>query len=87
MNEERNYREVEESIRMMKIQTSNIEKDEFIKDGIKMRINEIMKIIKELVNICKLYFFCISIKHKFHLRQLQKNNENSGIFKMIHATY
>ena len=62
MNEERNYREVEESIRMMKIQTSNIEKDEFIKDGIKMRINEIMKIIKELVNICKIYIFLYKYK-------------------------
>lgn len=36
---------------MMNIQTSNSEKDEFIKDSIKMGINDIIKTIKELVTI------------------------------------
>ena len=51
MNEKRYYREVKENIRMMNIQTSNSEKDEFIKDSIKMGINGIIKTIKELVTI------------------------------------
>lgn len=51
MNEKRYYREVKENIRMMNIQTSNSEKDEFIKDSIKMGINDIIKTIKELVTI------------------------------------
>ena len=71
MNEKRYYREVKENIRMMNIQTSNSEKDEFIKDGTKMGINDIIKTIKELVTIYSSnIFFCISIKHRYLLRRL-----------------
>ena len=43
INEEGNYRELKESIRMMKSQRSNIEPDKLIKDGILIRIDKIIK--------------------------------------------
>ena len=43
MNEERNYRELKESIKMMKSWRRDIEQNKLIKDGMKMRIDEIIK--------------------------------------------
>ena len=43
INEEGNYRELKESIRMMKSQRSNIEPDKLIKDGILIGIDKIIK--------------------------------------------
>ena len=42
INEERNYHELEGSIRKMKIQRSDIEKDELMEDGKRMGIDEIL---------------------------------------------
>ena len=43
MNEERNYRELKESIKMMKSRRRDIEQNKLIKDVMKMRIDEIIK--------------------------------------------
>ena len=43
INEEGNYRELKESIRIMKSQRSNIEPDKLIKDGILIGIDKIIK--------------------------------------------
>ena len=43
INEERNYRELKESIRMMKSQRSDTEKINLIKEGKKIGIDEVIK--------------------------------------------
>ena len=48
INEERNYHELEGSIRKMKIQRSDIEKDELMEDGKRMGIDEDIKQNKNL---------------------------------------
>ena len=42
-NEEKNYRELKESIRMLNIQRSDAEKVNSIKEGKKIGINEVIK--------------------------------------------
>ena len=48
INEERNYHELEGSIRKMKIQRSDIEKDELMEDNKRMGIDEDIKQNKNL---------------------------------------
>ena len=48
INEERNYHELEGSIRKMKIQRNDIEKDELMEDGKRMGIDEDIKQNKNL---------------------------------------
>ena len=43
INEEKNYRELKESIRMMNSQRSDSEKNNIIEEGKKIRINEVIK--------------------------------------------
>ena len=43
INKERNYRELKQSIRMMKSQRSNIERKKLIEDGKRIGIDEIIK--------------------------------------------
>ena len=54
-NEERNYRELKESIRMMKSQRTNIEKNKLIEGGNRTGIDEII-LKNEKIN-CNLKFF------------------------------
>ena len=49
INEEKNYRELKESIRMMKSQRSDTEKNNQIEEGKKISINEVIK-RNEIVN-------------------------------------
>ena len=48
-NEEKKYRELKESIRMMNSQRSDAEKVSFIEEGKKIRINEVIK-RNEIIN-------------------------------------
>ena len=50
INEERNYHELKESIRMMKDQRGKIERHKLIKDGMKMGIHEIIKQNERITN-------------------------------------
>ena len=43
MNEEKKYRELKESIRMMNSERSDVEKTKLIEDGKKIDINEVIK--------------------------------------------
>ena len=43
LNEEKKYRELKESIRMLNSQRSDVEKDSLIEGGKKMAINEVIK--------------------------------------------
>ena len=49
INEEKNYRELKESIRMMNSQRSDTEKINLIEEGIKIGINEVIK-RNEIIN-------------------------------------
>ena len=49
INEEKNYRELKQSIRMMNSQRSDTEKINFIEKGKKIGINEVMK-RNEIIN-------------------------------------
>ena len=49
INEEKKYRELKESIRMMNSQSSDVEKINLIKEGKKIRINEVIK-RSEIIN-------------------------------------
>ena len=49
INEEKNYRELKESIRMMNSQRSGTEKINLIEEGIKIGINEVIK-RNEIIN-------------------------------------
>ena len=49
INEERNYRELKESIRMMNSQKSDTEKINLIEEGKKMGIDEVIK-CNEIIN-------------------------------------
>ena len=49
INEERNYRELKESIRVMKIQRSDTEKINLIEEGKKIGIDEVIK-CNEFIN-------------------------------------
>ena len=56
INEEKKYRELKESIRMMNSQRSDVEKVIFIEDGKKIGINEVIKhneIINNSLKQCK----------------------------------
>ena len=56
INEEKKYRELKESIRMMNSQRSDLEKVIFIEDGKKIGINEVIKhneIINNSLKQCK----------------------------------
>ena len=56
INEEKKYRELKESIRVMNIQRSDVEKVIFIEDGKKIGINEVIKhneIINNSLKQCK----------------------------------
>ena len=50
VNEERNYRELKECIRMMKSRRSNIEKKKLNEDGKRIVIDEIIKRNKRINN-------------------------------------
>ena len=49
LNEEKKYRELKESIRMMNSQRSDVEKISLIEEGKKIGINEVIK-CKEIIN-------------------------------------
>ena len=49
LNEEKKYRELKESIRMLYSQRSDVEKDSLIEGGNKMGINEVIK-RNEIIN-------------------------------------
>ena len=49
INEEKKYRELKESIRMMNSQRSDVEKNSFIEEGKKIGINEVIK-RNEIIN-------------------------------------
>ena len=49
MNEEKKYRELKESIRMMNSQRSNVEKISLIEEGKKIGINEVIR-RSEIIN-------------------------------------
>ena len=49
MNEEKKYRELKESIRMMNSQRSNVEKISLIEEGKKIGINEVIR-HNEIIN-------------------------------------
>ena len=49
LNEEKKYRELKESIRMMNSQRSDVEKNSFIEEGKKLGINEVIK-RNEIIN-------------------------------------
>ena len=49
MNEEKKYRELKESIRMMNSQRSNVEKISLIEEGKKIGINEVIR-RNEIIN-------------------------------------
>ena len=49
LNEEKKYRELKESIRMMNSQRSDVEKNSFIEEGKKLGINEVVK-RNEIIN-------------------------------------
>ena len=49
INEQRKYRELKESIRMMKSQRSDVEKHNLIEEGKKIGINEVIK-LNEIIN-------------------------------------
>ena len=49
INEEKKYRELKESIRMMNSQRSDVEKNSFIEEGKKLGINEVIK-RNEIIN-------------------------------------
>ena len=51
INEEKNYREIKESIRMMKSQRSDDEKINLIEEGKKIGANEVICAIKLLVTV------------------------------------
>ena len=51
INEEKNYREIKESIRMMKSQRSDVEKINLIEEGKKIGVNEVICAIKLLVTV------------------------------------
>ena len=51
INEEKNYREIKESIRMMKSQRSDVEKINLIEEGKKIGANEVICAIKLLVTV------------------------------------
>ena len=54
INEEKNYRELKESIRMMNSQRSDVEKINLIEEGKKIGINEVIKRYKIISNSLKL---------------------------------
>ena len=49
-NEERNYRELKESIRIMKSQRSNIERNKLIENGKRMGIDKIIRQTERINN-------------------------------------
>ena len=54
INEEKNYRELKEIIRMMNSQRSDVEKINLIEEGEKIGINEVIKRYKIISNSLKL---------------------------------
>ena len=54
INEEKNYRELKESIRMMNSQRSDVEKINLIEEGKEIGINEVIKRYKIISNSLKL---------------------------------
>ena len=54
INEEKKYRELKESIRMMNSRRSNIEKINLVEEGKKIGINEVIKHNKTINNSLKL---------------------------------
>ena len=53
MSAEKMYRELKESIRIMKSQRSDIERDKLIKDGKKWELMKLLSKMEELISILK----------------------------------
>ena len=53
MSAEKMYRELKESIRIMKSQRSDIERDKLIKDGKKWELVKLLSKMEELISILK----------------------------------
>ena len=58
LNEEKKYRELKESIRMMNSQRSDVEKNNLIEEGKKIGINKVIK-CNETVNTYKIKSYCL----------------------------
>ena len=79
INEEKNYREIKESIRMMKSQRSDVEKINLIEEGKKIGANEVICAIKLLVTV-------YNRKHKMKSYCLKCSKDTENINPRVSST-
>ena len=91
INEEKKYRELKESIRVMNSQRSDVEKVIFIEDGKKIGINEVIK-HNEIINNslkqckqCKYKMKSYCVRRKRHTKNINPrvSNTSNGKIKII----
>ena len=76
INEEKKYRELKESIRMINILRSDAEKVNLIEEGKKIVLMKLLSIMKLLITICNVNMYKYNYQMKSYCLKCRKDTEN-----------